>query len=165
LSQILSPDWLQSRIRVIGGAYGGYCSVSPDGSFTFNSYRDPNLKETLENYRETVGYLRNFDADQKSMTRYIIGTISRIDQPLTPSQKGSRAVSNYFTKRAKEEIQKERDEILSTNTADIREFSEMIKAIIEQNAICVYGNAEKIRQERDLFNGLIRPEKNMEDKE
>jgi len=158
LGHILSTDWLQTQIRVIGGAYGGYSIVSPDGSFSFNSYRDPNLKETLENYKATVDYLRNFDADEKSMTRFIIGTISRIDQPMTPSQKGGRAVSNYFTKRSREEIQKEREEILSTTAKDIRDFARMIGDILEQDAICVYGGAEKIRQNRELFGNVVRVE-------
>jgi Zn-dependent M16 (insulinase) family peptidase len=162
LGHILSTDWLQSRIRVIGGAYGGYTSVSPDGSFTFNSYRDPNLKETLENYRSTVEYLRKFEADQKSMTRYIIGTIARIDQPMTPSQKGAQAASTYFTKRKKEDLQRDRDAILTTTAEDIREFSEMIQKILDQNAICVYGNAEKINQEKELFDNIIKLEKNTE---
>lgn len=159
LSHILSTDWLQSRIRVIGGAYGGYSSVSLNGSFTFNSYRDPNLKETLENYRSTVEYLRKFEADQKSMTRYIIGTIARIDQPMTPSQKGSQAASNYFTKRKKEDLQRDRDAILATTGEDIRGFSEMIQKILDQNAICVYGNAEKINQEKVLFDHIIHIDK------
>jgi len=158
LSQVLSTDWLQTRIRVIGGAYGGYSTVSPDGSFTFNSYRDPNLKETLENYRSTVEYLKNFEADTKSMTRYIIGTIARIDQPMTPSQKGSQAASAYFTKRKQEDVQQDRNNILSTTADDIRGFSEMIKGILDQKVICVYGNAEKITQEKDLFDNLIRLE-------
>jgi Zn-dependent M16 (insulinase) family peptidase len=47
LSQVLSTDWLQQRIRVIGGAYGGWSSISPGGQMLFNSYRDPNLRETM----------------------------------------------------------------------------------------------------------------------
>jgi len=160
LSHILSTDWLQSRIRVIGGAYGGYSSVSPDGSFTFNSYRDPNLRETLDNYRSTTEYLQNFDADEKNMTRYIIGTIARIDQPMTPSQKGSRAFSDFFTKRKPEDLQKDRDDILTTTSSDIRGFSEMIRKILDQNTICVYGNAEMILKEKELFDSLIKIEKN-----
>jgi hypothetical protein len=144
---------------VIGGAYGGFSTVSPDGSFTFNSYRDPNLKETIENYKATAEYLRTFEADQRSMTRYIIGTIARIDQPLTPSQKGFRAVSNYFTRRKQEELQRDRDAILNTTAEEIRGFSEMVRKIIGQNAICVYGNADKLKQEKTLFNKLIQIEK------
>ena len=91
LNQILSTDWLQNQVRVLGGAYGGWATFSPTGLAYFASYRDPHLKETLNNYNNTVGYLKNFNADDKAMTRYIIGTISGLDRPLTPSGKGDLA--------------------------------------------------------------------------
>jgi hypothetical protein len=159
LNQVLSRDWLQNRIRVIGGAYGGYASVTPSGFFSFNSYRDPNLRETLENYSGTTDYLRQFDADQKAMSRYIIGTISSIDQPLTASQKGNQAVNLYFTKRLPEDIQRDRNDILSVTAEDIRSFSGMIQAILDQNNICVYGNEDKINSEKSLFDQIIKLER------
>ena len=66
LNQILSTDWLQKQIRVIGGAYGGFSSFSASGMVSFTSYRDPNLKETLDNYNATTQYLGKFEADQKN---------------------------------------------------------------------------------------------------
>ncbi|MCK4699563.1 MAG: hypothetical protein KAT38_04500, partial [Bacteroidales bacterium] len=63
LNQILSRDWLQNQIRVIGGAYGGFCGFSPSGDVFFASYRDPNLKETLDNYDATPRFLHDFEAD------------------------------------------------------------------------------------------------------
>ena len=155
LNQVLSTDWLQTRVRVIGGAYGGYCTVNPAGTLTFNSYRDPNLGETLQNYRETNIYLKNFTADQKTMTRYIIGTISSMDHPLTPSQKGDQAVSLYFTKRTEKDLQSDRDAILSTTGEDIRNFAPMISDILDKNVYCVYGNEEKINKEKELFSGVL----------
>ena len=56
LNQILSRDWLQNQVRVIGGAYGGFCGFSNSGNVYFASYRDPNLKETIENYDKTPGF-------------------------------------------------------------------------------------------------------------
>jgi presequence protease len=159
LDHILTTDWLQKQIRVIGGAYGGYCSITPGGFITFNSYRDPNLKETLDNFRKTIEYLDGFDADEKSMTRYIIGTIAALDHPMTNSQQGDLAVSYYFSKRTKQEIQRDRNAILATTPADIRKYVPMIRDILEQKAFCVYGDAAKIESEKKLFNRLIRIEK------
>ena len=155
LNQVLSTDWLQTRIRVIGGAYGGYCTVNPAGFFTFNSYRDPNLKETLQNYRKTYEYLENFEADKQAMTRYIIGAISSMDHPLTPSQKGDQAFNHYFSKRTVEDLQRDRDDVLATTAEDIRNYSTMIRDIIGQNFLCVYGNEDKINSEKDLFMALL----------
>ncbi|MBN1197818.1 MAG: insulinase family protein, partial [Bacteroidales bacterium] len=108
LNQVLSTDYLQTKIRVMGGAYGGWSVISPNGMTTFNSYRDPNLKETLINYDGVPAYLTAFETDDKGMTRYIIGTIAGMDTPLTPSQKGDRAVSYYLSKTSQEELQQDR---------------------------------------------------------
>ncbi|KAH8045524.1 metallopeptidase [Aureococcus anophagefferens] len=49
--RFLSLDFLWNKVRVIGGAYGGSCAFNPiSGAFVFSSYRDPNLKATLDNY-------------------------------------------------------------------------------------------------------------------
>ena len=103
LNKILSSDWLYNQVRVIGGAYGGFSSFSSTGRVYFGSYRDPNLKETLETFNGTPDYLDKFEADETDMDRYIIGTIARMDRPLTPSQKGNWAVSRYFMKMTKQD--------------------------------------------------------------
>jgi Zn-dependent M16 (insulinase) family peptidase len=155
LNQVISRDWLQNQVRVIGGAYGGWSSFSPTGQVYFASYRDPNLKETLENYNATPEYLHNFEADEKDMTRYIIGTIARMDRPLTPSQKGELAVRRYFYKTTKEEIQKEREAVIATTAEDIKEMEKLVKDVLAQDAFCVYGNEQKINAEKEVFGTVI----------
>lgn len=156
LSQILSTDYLQTKIRVMGGAYGGFSVFNPAGMVTFRSYRDPNLKETIENYRGIPEYLSEFSTDETSMTRYIIGTIAGLDEPLTASQKGNQAVTYYFTRQTQADLQRDRDEILSTTVDDIKGFAQMTRDILNQNNYCVYGNAEKIEREKALFENLVK---------
>lgn len=154
LNQILSTDWLQSKIRVIGGAYGGFSNFSPSGTVYFNSYRDPNLKETLANYEAIPDYLDKLEVDDKEMTRYIIGTISNLDNPLTPSQKGNVAVRYYLEKTTPENIQKDRDEVLSVTLQDIKAFKKMVADVLNQKTFCVYGNEEKVKSAKDIFGAL-----------
>ena len=156
LNLILSRDWLRQRIRVMGGAYGASASISPSGLVSFSSYRDPNLKETFDVFNATVDFLNKFDADETAMTRYIIGTISTLDIPQTNSQRGETAVNYYFTKRTAGEIQKDRDAILTTKAADIKSFSKMINDILQQKAVCVYGNSDKINASKDLFRDIVK---------
>ena len=155
LNQILSTDWLQTRIRVIGGAYGGFSSISANGMFSLNSYRDPNLKTTIDNFNETANYLNSFSADPQSMTRYIIGTIAEIDSPLTPSQKADKAFTLFLSKRTPEDLQQERDAVLSATSSDIRGFAPLVEEVVRQETICVYGNAERLRADQELFQTLI----------
>ncbi|WP_461206496.1 insulinase family protein [Clostridium sp. DL1XJH146] len=155
LKSIVTLDYLWNKVRVLGGAYGAFVSFSKTGNVVFVSYRDPNLKETLDNYDKLVDYLNNFKADEKEITKYIIGTISGLDSPLTPSMKLDREVSYYMADITSEDLQRERDEILSTKDEDIRGFSNMIKDVVAQNNICVLGNEEKIRENEEVFNNLI----------
>jgi Zn-dependent M16 (insulinase) family peptidase len=155
LSQIMSTDWLQTRIRVIGGAYGGFSSISKNGTIYMASYRDPNLRETLANYEGTVNYLVKFEADSTAMTRYIIGTIANLDYPLTPSEKGDQAFRWYFEKVSRDEVQGDRDAVLATTAADIRNMSDDIARILDQKVFCVYGNDEKIKSDKTLFKNLV----------
>ncbi|MEE4197800.1 MAG: insulinase family protein [Bacteroidales bacterium] len=151
LNQVMSRDYLQNKIRVMGGAYGGWASFSPAGDAYFASYRDPNLKETLENYDAAPEFLKNFEADEKEMTRLIIGTISNMDMPTTASQRGSIAINNYFMKKTKAAMEEERNAVLTTSAEDIRSYEEMIRNIMDQDIICVYGNDQKIKAHQELF--------------
>lgn len=155
LNQILSREWLQKQVRVIGGAYGGFAGISQSGNVFFASYRDPNLKETIENYDNTPEFLEGFEAEEKEMTRFIIGTISRMDGPLTASQRGSRAIQYYFEKTTPEELKAERTAVLSTTVDDIKGMKKMVTDILEQDAICVYGNEAKVQENAELFDNVV----------
>lgn len=155
LNQILSTDWLQNQIRVIGGAYGGFCGFSPSGDVFFASYRDPNLKETLENYDATPRFLHDFEAGEKAMTRFLIGTISGMDQPMTASQKGDIAIRRYFEKTTLDDMKNERSAVLSTTVQNIKDFEKLVQDILKQDAFCVYGNEQKIKENKDLFREMV----------
>lgn len=164
LEQVLSTNWLQNQVRVIGGAYGGFCDISPAGGVFFASYRDPNLKKTLDTYSKTPEFLNNFEADEKTMTRYIIGTISTLDRPRTTSQKGELAVQYYFDKTTPEELKAEREAVLNTTVEDLKSMSKLVQDVLNQDAICVYGNEEKVKENEALFGEVVnlddkRPEK------
>jgi len=155
LKTIISLDYLWNKVRVQGGAYGAFFNVSRTGNIYFASYRDPNLKKTLEVYDAAADYIQNFDASERDMTKYIIGTISRYDFPLTPSMKGEKAVSLYISQISQEDIQKERDEILNTKKEDIIQYRQMLKEITSKNLYCVMGNKEIIKENSDLFDSTI----------
>ncbi|MBN1387827.1 MAG: insulinase family protein [Bacteroidales bacterium] len=157
LNQILSTDWLQNQIRVIGGAYGGFSDFSHSGNMFFGSYRDPNLSESIDIYDKTPEYLTGFEADDKAMTRYIIGTVSNTDYPETPSMKANTALTRYFNGITREFLQKQRDEVLSTTAEDISGMKAMIEELMEQDFYCVYGNSDKIEQNKDLFMTVMDP--------
>ena len=125
-----------------------------NGNGYLASYRDPNLKGTFDVFRGTVEYLKNFAASDRDMVKYIIGTISDMDVPLTPSMAGHRSFTAYLTGVTKERIEKEREEVLSCKVEDIRKLSAHIQAILDEDAICVVGNEALLKKEEALFDTL-----------
>ena len=151
LKVILSYDYLWNNIRVKGGAYGCGSGFARNGNVYFSSYRDPNLKNTNEVYEKIPEYIRNFSADERDMTKYIIGTISGMDTPLNPNAKGERSTLAYLSHITFEDIQTERDQVISAKEEDIRKLADLVEAVLAQENICVIGNEGKIKEEQELF--------------
>lgn len=151
LQVILSYDYLWLNIRVKGGAYGCMSGFGRSGEGYLVSYRDPKLKETNQVYEGIPAYLEQFDPDERDMTKYVIGAISNLDTPLTPSIKGSRGLSAYLSCVTEEMQQKERDQILQATKEDIRALAEHVRAILATGSFCVVGNEEKIEANRAMF--------------
>lgn len=154
LKVILSYDYLWLNLRVKGGAYGCMSGFGRRGDSYFSSYRDPNLGKTNEVYEGTVDYLRNFQIDERDMTKYIIGTISSMDTPLTPATQCLRSVSAYFTGLTMEDLQQERNEVLDADENSIRKLADLIDAVLKEQALCVIGNEEKLQEEKELFEKI-----------
>lgn len=151
LQIILSYDYLWLNIRVKGGAYGCMSGFGRSGEGYLVSYRDPNLKETNDIYEGIPAYLEAFDPDERDMTKYVIGTISNLDAPLTPSVKGSRGLSAYLSGVTEEMMQTERDQILGAAKEDIRALAAQVRAVLATGSFCVVGNEEKIEANRGMF--------------
>ena len=151
LKVILSYDYLWQNVRVKGGAYGCMSSFNRIGEGYFISYRDPNLRKTMETYEGVVDYLRKFTVDERDMNKYIIGTISNIDRPMTPATKGDRSMNLYMNHVSADMIRKERMEILGAQQEDIRALAGVVEAVLAADQLCVIGSEEKIEEQKDMF--------------
>ncbi len=152
LRTILSFDYLWLNVRVKGGAYGTSGAFTRTGDAYFASYRDPNLKETLDVYEKMVDYLEHFDASERDMTKYVIGTISSMDTPLYPKAKGRKSLMAYLAGLTEEMVKKERDEVIDVSVEDVRALAGPVKAALDQHFICVIGNEDKIKENQELFD-------------
>ena len=156
LKTILGYEYLWNEVRVKGGAYGCMSRFTTYGEVCFVSYRDPNLERTIKTFEGISDFLRRFTADEEKMTRYIIGTMSELDTPLTPRLKGSRSLQIWLDKDSDENRNKRRAKLLATTDADIRALARFTDAVMEDNALCVVGNEGKIKEAAPVFN-VIKP--------
>ena len=52
---------------------------------------------------------------------------------------------------SREELQKERDEILQAQPEDIRKLAELIEAVWKQGNVCVVGSESSLKKHEDLL--------------
>ena len=152
LKTIFSYDYLWVNVRVTGGAYGCMSNFNRIGEGYLISYRDPNLKKTMEVYEGVVDYLKNFTVDERDMTKYIIGTIGSMDMPMEAVDMGARSFHAYFLGKTEADLQKVRDQVLSCTQEDIRALAPIVKAVVEAGNRCCIGNEEKIDQNKEYFD-------------
>ena len=148
---IFGYDYLWINVRVKGGAYGCSGSFSRSGITLMTSYRDPNLTETFDIFKEAYKYVEAFDVSERDMTKYIIGTIGSIDTPLTPPSEAGFSYACYMSGIDDEQLQRERDEILTADSATIRSLAPYVKILSDNAVVCAVGNEDKIKAAADMF--------------
>ena len=155
LETILRYEYLWIRIRVQGGAYGAFANFYDDGNMIFCSYRDPNLLETLDVYKELPQYLRDFTLTDREMRKYIIGTMSSLDLPMTPALRGPRAMGMYFSGAKLEDKVEFRKQVIACKPEDIVALADVVEPVLNDNHICTMGNEQKIKDAGNVFDNIV----------
>jgi hypothetical protein len=143
ISKHLGATYLWDRVRVSGGAYGGFCRFDPrSGDFKYLSYRDPNLSKTLDTYDGAAEFLKNIELGEEELSKAIIGCIGDVDKYQLPDAKGFTSMLRYLAGEDDEYRQKVRDEILGTTVDDFRSFASALESVAKDGGICVVGSKE-----------------------
>lgn len=156
LKVILGYEYLWQNVRVKGGAYGCMSGFNRIGEGFFVSYRDPNLKRTMEIYEGVAEYLHNFTVSERDMNKYIIGTMSNLDQPMSPAAKGDRSLNLYMNHVTEEMIREERNQILDATQGDIRALERVVEAMMQAEQTCVIGSEDKIGENKEMFDSVTK---------
>lgn len=151
LQTLINLEYLWNQVRVQGGAYGCGCNFQKSGFAYFYSYRDPNLAKTYDIYRTLQNEIAHFEASEREMTKYILGTINRLDQPKTNMEKLNTAIGAFYKGITAEMQIQERRDILHTTAEDIRSCQKLLELIDCEN-ICTIGNEQKIKEEMGRFH-------------
>lgn len=143
----LRTTWLWEKVRVQGGAYGGFCSFdSNSGVFNYLSYRDPNLLTTLDNYDQASQFLQRVELSEDEITKSIIGAIGQLDAYQLPDAKGYTSLVRHLIGLTDEIRQRQREEVLSTTLADFRAFGDVLGQVNKNGLVVVLGSSEAIEK-------------------
>jgi Zn-dependent M16 (insulinase) family peptidase len=147
ICRYLGNSLLWDRVRVQGGAYGGFCMFERlTGTLTFVSYRDPNLLKTLDVFDQAAGFLRHIELSDEELLKGIIGSIGNMDEYMLPDAKGYASMVRYFSGVTDDDRQKVRDEILGTTIEDFRAFAEVLEEVKVKGMVKVLGSQEAIKK-------------------
>ncbi len=157
VTNYLRTTYLWDRIRVQGGAYGGFCTFDQrSGVFTFVSYRDPNLAATIDNYDKAGSFLKDAEVDESELTRNIIGAIGSMDAYQLPDAKGMTSLVRILTGETDERRQKIRNEVLATSNADFKVFGAALERLSRDGQVVVVGSAKAIEEANSARPGWLK---------
>ncbi len=145
ISNYLGTTWLWDRVRVQGGAYGGFSTFDQrSGAFAFMSYRDPNLVGTLATYDNTATFLRGAALSESEVHKCIIGVIGDMDGHELPDAKGYSSMTRHVLEMSDDMRQQLREEVLATTAAHIQDFATVLDKVNAHGNVVVVGPASAI---------------------
>lgn len=154
LETVLRYEYLWTKIRIQGGAYGASAVFDRNGSMYFASYRDPKLAETLEAYRGLPDWLEKLNLPERELTKYVIGTISAADVPLTNSMRLSQTALAHIKGVTQAMRQQTRDEVLNLTNDDLKQLGKVVRDVLSDNYLCVVGGSSAIEANKAVFTEI-----------
>lgn len=145
-SKELSNSYLYKHIRVQGGAYGGMSSFDPSlGLFSFISYRDPHIAETLQVFKDAQAFFSSNEMAGDDMEKAIISSIGSLDKPLDPSSRGYAAMMRVIAGVTDEMRQTFRNNILAATPRRVKDaLKDYFETAEKSKAVAVYSASEKL---------------------
>ena len=155
LETVLRYEYLWTKIRIQGGAYGATASFAPNGLAILASYRDPKLVESLEAYRGLADWLEGKTFAARELDKYVIGTISGMDVPLTNSMRLDK-VSLIHLKQISDQLRQQvRDQVLDVRNEDLQALGPVIRDLLSDGYLCVVGGRQPIEKNKEIFKVVI----------
>lgn len=155
LETILRYEYLWTKIRIQGGAYGATARFELNGVGVFASYRDPQLGKSLEAYKKLPEWLEKLSLTSRELDKYVIGTISGMDIPLTNTLKVDQANMLFLKQTSTELRQRIRNEVLDVTNEDLNKLAQVVRDMLSDGYVCVVGGKQPIEANKDKFHSII----------
>ena len=154
LLEIIEKDYLWNKVRVEGGAYGGYATYNSTGFTALFSFGDPKLYETFELYEKLSEYIENLNLSQEEIETYLMGIFADFDRPSTVQSDFRYIISVYLNNEIgnREIIRKE---MLEVTNDKLKEAGKILLDGLKKNMICVSASSEAIAKKEGVFTSVV----------
>lgn len=121
LGDYLRNGYLHRAIREQGGAYGsGAAQDNGDAVFRFFSYRDPRIQGTFDDFKASVDWILEQQADPQKLEEAILGVVSSIDKPGSPAGDARQTYHSSLFGRTPEQRKAYRQQVLQVTFDDLQ---------------------------------------------
>jgi Zn-dependent M16 (insulinase) family peptidase len=160
-SREFSNNYLYKHIRVQGGAYGGMSSFDTSlGVFSFLSYRDPHIVETLKVFEDAQSHYARQEMSAAEMEKAVISALGALDKPMDPAGRGYMAMMRHFAGATDPVRQTFRDRIFQAVPSDVKDaVADYFARASSHRAVAVYSAQEKLEEANQRLTEKLRLEK------
>lgn len=150
IAKLLRSLYLHKEIREKGGAYGGFAIYNAeDGLFSFGSYRDPHIVNTLDVYRKAADFIRSGDFTEEDVKEATLQVCSEIDKPDPPGPAARKAFYRKLVGLSDETRLENKEKLLALTRKSIMTSADRYFNVDPSNkAIAVISSREQL----DLAN-------------
>lgn len=152
LARFLTLEHLWKEVRMRGGAYGTNMQAPAGEGIRLSSYRDPNVRETYQVFREIPGYLAKCELSQEALLHFIIGASAQYDGVLKPESLLREYDRRWFTQESEEIREKTREELRKVTPEWIRNQQDQMAQLLHGGSVCTFGNREAIARAEGEFS-------------
>ncbi len=148
ISKILRSLFLHREIREKGGAYGGFALYNiENGLFSFASYRDPHILETLDVYGRASAFITSGKYGDEDIKEAILQVCSDIDKPDPPGPAAKKAFYRKIVSMKDEDRRRFKKRLLVLKKKDILETARRyFGAESGQYGVAVISSDDRLRQ-------------------
>ncbi|MBF0228026.1 MAG: insulinase family protein [Desulfamplus sp.] len=155
ISRLLRSLYLHREIREKGGAYGGFASYNAEeGIFSFASYRDPNIRRTLDVYRNACDFIISGDYTEEDIKEAILQVCADIDKPETPGPASIKAFYRQILGLTDEKRKRFKESLLTLDKQQIINAAEKYFTISEdKKGTAVISSREQLEAANQSLKG------------
>ena len=146
LTQIVNYDYLWTEVRVKGGAYGCGLSIDRSNNVCFGSYRDPNVTNTYDVFKNLSSYLKKFKPTNDEFRNYIIGALGGFDAPMSTPSFIDSGDNYYLLGQTKKEKMALKKSVINTKLKDLKALHTLFDSMVETSSEYTIGNETKIKE-------------------
>jgi hypothetical protein len=147
LAHLLRTGFLWEEIRMKGGAYGAMAGIRAlERVFSFASYRDPRITETIESFGRALSEVSEHGIDPAELELAIISGVGRDSRPLSPGQKSIVSLKRHLYGITDELRQRIRDRLIAADVDQVREAGSRLAGRFDAARVSVMGSREAVEE-------------------